>query len=395
MRRLTCSFSSLLVTSLLVFAAACGPSGGGGDDDDDTGNDCSGDEERCVGNLLQVCVDGTFETGEVCEGACNLDLGGCVQCDPLAGNTCSDDQTVVACNADGTFGSVVETCTNGTACSGGECSRDCTADGVDLIYVVDDSYRLLSFDPRKIGTGQDPFTLLGSLSCPASTTPVPGWLGGVTPFSMSVDREGFAWVLYASGQIFKVDINNNLACTNSGFVPQQGGWLLFGMGFVTDTAGGNTEQLYIGGGDPEATPGGLFGVVSPQLTPTTLGNLPNTGEYSPELTGTGNAELFGFFPGISTAFVQQLDKANGAAVGNQLAIPGGLGGGVGALVEAWAFAQWGGKFYLFVTTGDGLNSNSTVRTIDRQTGGYELVSQNLPYVIVGAGVSTCAPVDVE
>jgi hypothetical protein len=48
-----------------------------------------------------------------------------------------------------------------------------------------------------------------------------------------------------------------------------------------------------------------------------------------------------------------------------------------------------------VTTTDGLTSNSTVRTIDRATGQYQLVTQNLPYNIVGAGVSTCAPVDVE
>ncbi len=385
---------SLFVLVSALALGACGPSGGGGGGGDDA-SDCSGDEERCVGNLLQVCVDGAFETGEVCDGACNLGLGGCTQCDPGAGNSCSDDQTVVSCNADGTFGGIVETCTAGTACSGGECSRDCTADGVDLIYVVDDAYRLLSYDPRKIGTAQDPFTLIGNLNCPASATPVPGWLGEVTPFSMSVDRLGFAWVLYASGQVFKVDINNNLACTNSGFQTQQNGWLLFGMGFVTDTAGGNTEQLYIGGGDPAADPGGLFGVVTPQLTPMTLGNLPNTGEYSPEFTGTGNAELFGFFPGINTAFVQELDQATGGLTGTPMSIPGGLGGGLGAAVQAWAFAQWGGKFYLFVTTTDGLSSNSTVRTIDRQTGMYQLITQNLPYAIVGAGVSTCAPVDVE
>jgi hypothetical protein len=73
-------------------------------------------------------------------------------------------------------------------------------------------------------------------------------------------------------------------------------------------------------------------------------------------------------------------------------IPGGLGG----TVSAWAFAQWGGKFYIFVTTTDLLTSNSTVRVIDRQTGAYEgAVLENLPYIIVGAGVSTCAPVVVE
>ena len=85
----------------------------------------------------------------------------------------------------------------------------------------------------------------------------------------------------------------------------------------------------------------------------------------------------------------EIDKASGAGTGPQRPIPGGLGG----TVAAWAFAQWGGKFYIFVTTQDFLGTtNSTVRTIDRMTGQYQLVSQNLPYRIVGAGVSTCAPV---
>jgi len=377
---------------LALALAACGPSTSAGDDGGDDTTECSGDAERCVGNLYQVCNDdGMFVTAESCAQACNLDLGGCVACDPLMGTGCNGND-VVTCNADGTPGEVVETCGNGEICEGGACTRDCTADGVDLIYVVDETYNLLSFDPRKLGTADDPFTLIGALSCPASSTPVPGWLGGVTPFSMSVDRTGIAWVLYTSGQIFHVQ-TSNAQCSATSFAPQQGGqWLLFGMGFVTDTAGGDTEKLYIGGGAPEATPGGLFGVVDgTTLAVETLGNLPNTGEYSPEFTGTGAAELFGFFPGTSNAFVQQLDKATGAAVGSPMSM-----GGLGGTVSAWAFAQWGGKFYIFVTTTDGLSTNSTVRVIDRQTGNYEgAILQNLPYTIVGAGVSTCAPVVVE
>lgn len=72
-----------------------------------------------------------------------------------------------------------------------------------------------------------------------------------------------------------------------------------------------------------------------------------------------------------------------------LSIPGGLGG----QVRAWAFAQWGGKFYIFVTTQNLIGTtNSTVRTIDRATGQSATILQNLPNIIVGAGVSTCAPV---
>jgi hypothetical protein len=49
-------------------------------------------------------------------------------------------------------------------------------------------------------------------------------------------------------------------------------------------------------------------------------------------------------------------------------------------------------FYVFVTTSDGNgNRNSTVQAIDRASGNYSVVLQNLPYYIDGAGVSTCAP----
>ena len=51
---------------------------------------------------------------------------------------------------------------------------------------------------------------------------------------------------------------------------------------------------------------------------------------------------------------------------------------------------------MFVTTQNGSGvENSTVRSIDRTTGTYTVVLQNLPYFIDGAGVSTCAPTTLE
>src|SRR5262249_22001907 len=109
-------------------------------------------------------------------------------------------------------------------------------------------------------------------------------------------------------------------------------------------------------------------------------------------------QMFGFFPGDTTAFVQELSKSNGSLVNaaQKWSIPGGLG--AGKIVRAWAFAQWGEKFYVFVTTDDdgmGTNLNSTVHSIDRTTNANVLGLQNLPYMIVGAGVSTCAPTVVN
>jgi hypothetical protein len=381
-------FALLSTITLALFA--CSPSRGDGPDGA-PGGPCTGDETRCVNNAYQVCDDGNFVTEETCPEACSVTLGGCAECDPASGNACSGDD-VVTCNADGTFGTVLETCDAGSECQGGQCSRSCTADGVDLIYVVDETYRLLSFDPRLVGTGSE-FQLIGQLSCPTTLPNVPGWAGvGVTPFSMAVDRTATAWVLYTSGEIFKVS-TQNASCSPTGYLAQQANMLLFGMGFVTDTVGGETEHLFIGGGDPSATTNGRLGSVDPTTYGLTiLGNITATSELSPELTGTGAAELWGFFPGVTNAFVQQIDKTSGAPMGGELRIPGGLGN----TVTAWAFAQWGGKMYIFVTTADGLGAETnTVRTIDKATGDYDVVLPNIQYKIVGAGVSTCAPVVVE
>lgn len=271
---------------------------------------------------------------------------------------------------------------------------NCTADGVDLIYVVDTDNKLSSFDPKKLPLNQDPFTLIGTLNCPTTMQPVePG--SGVSPFSMSVDRDGTAWVLYSTGEVFKVNITN-ASCTASGYAARQSNMLLFGMGFVTDAAGSTAEKLFIGGGTSAATAGGKLGRVDTTVTPpalSMLGTLRADTEQSPELTGTSEAKLYGFYPGARKAFVQEISKANGAGTGPEYNIPGGLGG----TANAWAFAFWGGKFYIFVTTQADIFSPpmSTVRVIDRATGTATTALSNLPTPIVGAGVSTCAPVVVE
>ncbi|HVV83755.1 MAG TPA: hypothetical protein VHE35_11855 [Kofleriaceae bacterium] len=375
--------ASVLVLGLAFALGACGPAGGGGDDDDDDdGGACSAGQTQCAGSQFQTCVDGQFTTTESCTGTCDPDRG-CASCTPGM-DTCNGND-VVACNPDGSLGAIIQSCGEGAECDSGTCVRTCSADGVDLIYVADLNFRLLSFDPRLVGTG-DPFHVIGPLSCSAGTA---------TPFSMAVDRDAQAWVLYSDGEIFEVS-TQNAACASTTFVPNQsaGGrsWNVFAMGFVTDMTGGDTEKLWIGGGNTDVQMPGDLGYLAP---PTSfdiqrVGPMITTSEYNPELTGLGDATLWGFYPGISHAFVQQIDKTTGGGLGPERTIPGGLG----ASVAAWAFAQWGGKFYLFVTTTDGLTQNSSVRTIDRTTGQYQIVAQNLPYIIVGAGVSTCAPITI-
>ena len=395
---------SVVVSFAFFVLAACGPGTptNHGGPDAGTGGSCSTNgATTCVGADFETCTNGSWQVTQTCTGACDLTKG-CVDCDPNAGNSCNGN-AVVTCNADGTFGSVVQTCQNGETCASGMCSRACTADGVDLIYVVDDNNELLSFDPRLIPQGANvAFTVIGTMSCSAGAS-WPDWNptmpGPATPFSMGIDRNAVAWVLYTSGEIFNVS-TKNASCSGAGlgktaYTPGQNSMELFGMGFVTDSQGGNTEKLYLGGGDVSAMPGGTLAHLEPASPATAMatGTLPTDGELSPELTGTGAAEFFGFFPGINGSFVVQLDKTSGAEIGAKWDV-----GALGNTVAAWAFAQWGGDFYVFVSTdptGTGTSFNSTVRRVNRATKKVDTIFQNLPYKIVGAGVSTCAPTVVN
>ena len=115
------------------------------------------------------------------------------RCDPTVPRVCMG-QDVVECGSDGHLGRRLRACHKG--CSDGKCEQTCEDDNTKLIYVVSTNNDFLSFDPRKLPG--DPFHLIGKLKC----------RGGGSPFSMSVDRNGIAWVLYGDGELFKVNIND-------------------------------------------------------------------------------------------------------------------------------------------------------------------------------------------
>ena len=85
--------------------------------------------------------------------------------------------------------------------------------------------------------------------------------------------------------------------------------------------------------------------------------------------------------------MQEINRGTGAPVGKKWM----LGSDPLGDVTAYAFAQWGGKFYIFTTIAEDFDENSSVRTVDRTTGQYRTIMTHLPYRISGAGVSTCAP----
>ncbi len=232
------------------------------------------------------------------------------------------------------------------------------------IYTLDDSDGLARFDPNTLA-----FTDIASLRCPTSST----------PNSMAVDQNAVAWVAYQDGNMFKVDTTTG-ACQATGFKPNQQGLLVFGMGFVYEPLTGQ-DTLYIDGGPAVAsTPSTLATVSFPNLVVTRVGTV--TAGF-PELTGTGDGQLWGFVPQDSSstnqAALMRLDPNSGATL-EFYPYPSLIGSG------AWAVKFWGGSFWIFLGKSVYKVSRDTPRLI------ATAIADTSRRPIVGAGVSTCAPV---
>jgi hypothetical protein len=272
--------------------------------------------------------------------------------------------------SDGTAG------TAGAAGNGGEAggvsvipgSGDDCGDVGKVIYVVTSENVLLQFDPPTLA-----FTKIGKLSCPTSS--------GATPFSMAVDRTGTAFVLFHDGNIFRVS-TKDASCTSTSFSPGQSGFDQFGMGYVSDSAGSVGETLFVidGSNFGSNSNKGLAqvsgqGVLS-QVAQFDGGLSGRTGE----VTGRGDGKLFAFFVSNGSSSVAEIDKKTAHIISNE---PQPL-----SSISAWAFAHWGGSFYLFNAQG----GPSHVHKYTPGKGTVEVV-KNAGYSIVGAGVSTCAPTE--
>jgi len=237
----------------------------------------------------------------------------------------------------------------------------CPAETYVWAVAGDDS--LVRFDPPTAS-----FTQIGKLTCPAN---------GSHPFSMAVDRKGVAYVEYENGMIFQVD-TADAACSKTAYVPDPTPpFSNFGMGYATVGAGPD-EQLFIAADKP-----GTLGILDAPLTfkidPVAV--IDPELSYA-ELTGTGDGRLYAYWAwgGESGSYVAELDKTTAKIIGQDY-LPD-VNRGVG-----WAFAYWGGDFWLFTTPGP--EPQTTVK--------YDPLTKEATVVahykasIVGAGVSTCAP----
>ncbi len=242
------------------------------------------------------------------------------------------------------------------------------------VFLVDRRGRLVRFDPA----AAEPFALIGHLRCPASAA-IDDWREDPHPYSMSVDRHGRAWVLYSSGEVFVVS-TADASCRRAGWERGRGGYDLFGMGFALE---GGRERLYIAGGslaEMERGEGRLGTIDTTTLAAATVGRH-RRGDHSPELGGAADA-LYAFYPGESVARIDPR-TAEQVRVWHLPDLP------MRGSPRTWAFAPWGGKFYLFVGEQAGGRRNR-VYVLDPATGRGELAYDDIAYEVTGAGVSTCA-----
>ncbi|HTL38792.1 MAG TPA: hypothetical protein VL326_36930 [Kofleriaceae bacterium] len=256
--------------------------------------------------------------------------------------------------------------------SGSGSNTDGCSDAAKLVYVVDANNTLSKFDPMT-----KTFMDIGTLSCPGEG----GGLFGGAPFSMGIDRNAVAWVLFSDGKLFQVD-TTSAACTATTWTTQQGE-LLFGMGFSANTAGSTDDTLFIAGGssDPMSSPTSKLATLSTSsFSASPVGNV--TGW--PELTGNGKAELWGWFPDASAPRIEQINKTTGAPIKTyNLPMLAGT-------PMAWAFAFWGGDYWIFLEKST--ETKTTVYQVKGDTGVISTMTPANGREIVGAGVSTCAPV---
>ena len=247
--------------------------------------------------------------------------------------------------------------------AGEACSQAAT-----LVYAIATDGVLRSFNPATLA-----FTTIGPLGCNTSAL----------PNSMAVDRTATAWVNMADGSLWKVS-TRDASCEATSYQLGQLDRRIRGMGFATDSAQATAESLYACTTDyVKHTGGGLAKINLPSLTLTLVGDYTNgLGGSECELTGTGDARLFGFFATLSPPKLAEIDERT-AATPSPITL-----GGVDTTLS-YAFSFWGGDFW-FYTQGSGVGSTVThyKYATDRS---YETAIQDTGFTIVGAGVSTCAP----
>jgi hypothetical protein len=253
---------------------------------------------------------------------------------------------------------------------------DCVEAGITYIYVITSENTLLHYTPPNT------FVTIGPIDCPSTAG----------PFSMGVDHLGTAYVVFQDGNLFKIS-GATAHCKATSFVPDQDGFHKFGMAFSANDSGsgggggsGPGETLYVAESSYKHLTMGLATIDVDTFQLNFVAPLSPILGDAVELTGTRDGRLFAF--GLQTAeagmpgsHLAEVDKTTGALL-SDVVLP------VGTPNSSFAFAYYGGDFYLF--TDDGMGGPTFVTQYDPTDGSTTQVA-SLGMNVVGVGVSTCAP----
>lgn len=267
----------------------------------------------------------------------------------------------------------------------GECPCVGTGEG---IYLLSDANELWTFDPDTLE-----FEVLGAVECPTTGMPI----------AMAVDRQGGALLAYVvlpafagmppTVETFSIALGDPSAC-EAVELPLPADRMLAGTGYASASATDPCDDLYLFANSTlDDAPGtSALARVDDDGDWVELGAVP---WMSAQLSGTGDGRLFGFAfaaaqneGDFGEASLVELDRDD-AEVLEAVVVPQGTDG------DSMAFAFWGGDAWFFT---DGPHDTSVVRRLDHDGsdgGGTSIVVDETPVRIMGAGVSTCAPIGPE
>jgi hypothetical protein len=239
---------------------------------------------------------------------------------------------------------------------------------------------LFRFDPTDTS-----YTHIGELDCP-----------GVLLRSMAVDRDGSGWGSMGDGSLVRID-TETADCSASGMELEQHSVSRYGMGYST-LGESDSEKLYITAtgsdwsGQPNQPYRKLAVIDTSTLQIEIVGDLEAPVPANMELTGTGDGRLFGMVLDVRNLsnIIVSVDELNAdtAATLSSKTVPLEANSG-------FAFAHWGGDFWLFTEADDG---KARVAQFDFDNGVIEQtvdIDLGVAGSIVGAGVSTCAPIRID
>lgn len=168
------------------------------------------------------------------------------------------------------------------------------AEESDAIYLIDSERNFYSFYPYS-----RQFNLIRNIDCQS----------GGHPISMSISREGIAYVLYVDPVnrclgINSIKISDGACLGLTNFSCLMNEMPLFGMGFASDGLQSNDEKLYIAGFAMDREESFLSELDVNTWEIKTKGRL--TGPA--EMTGTAEGELWAFFALGALPVVAKIDK---------------------------------------------------------------------------------------